>query len=166
MYLSNIADKLAEAINTSSPGNWEGGIVLPSVTYPVITSLDPSVSLRTEEGRGVYIIPAYNEYDLSRVRKAGKRQGKVAVGQNTIKRIILGISSTFENVVDTNSMNDVAPKSEWSLLTNLREDLEKFVINTELDGYELIDIEPEPLDEDSMDNRIFLAMTVLGYKAC
>lgn len=159
MYLSDIADKIVEGIQASAPVSWPGGIVLPHVDFPVKNTLDPSADITQGEGKGIYIIPAYNEYDLTSKRQRG-------TGVSTIKRIVLCICSPFESGLEVNSGPDVAAKSEWSLLTNLREDLERFIINQTISGIELREIDPEPPDEEALNARIYLTSTVLGYRTC
>lgn len=168
MYLTKLADLLVEAINTSSPGNWVGGIVLP-VDLPAIAGFDPFTATDTLDP-GVFIVPGYNEFDLSQSRRTDVIDLETGTRQRTsispIKRVSVIICKAFEAKLELSSRGDASEITELSLLSNLREDLETFLIHCSISGVKLVDIEPLPPDELAFDNRIYLAATNLGFKTC
>lgn len=158
MYLTRLAELIEEAINTSLPESWGGGVVVP-VDMPVFAGFDPFFNSSETTDPGIYIIPGYVEYDLSSSRKG--------VGVRSIMRMSVTICKPFEAPLDLQeSSGDVTVGSEWSLLSNLREDLERFLIHCSIPGVKLEEIEPEPPDELALDNRLYLAPTALGYRSC
>lgn len=161
MYLTSIADGIVTAIRASPSGNWGGGLVLPT-DLPVYGTLDPLID--PEQYKGVYVIPYYNEVDLSKARATNR--GTTPIGVTSIRRIIVGICCPLDQKLDTTSANDVGKKSEWSLLVNLQEDLEIYLQKLSLSGLELVDMESTPPDETYLDQRIYSVATVLGYKVC
>lgn len=157
MYLTKLAELLEEAINTSLPENWGGGVVVP-VDMPVLAGFDPFTESDSLDP-GIYIVPGYNEYDLALARKG--------TGVTKVKRLSIVICTPFQALLDiTNSRGDVSEKSEWALLSNLREDLEEFLIHLSIPHVKLVEIEPEPPNELALDNRLFLVATALGYRTC
>lgn len=161
MYLVELADIIMEAINISPPENWNGGLV-PAEDLPVVSGFDPFTA-QSEIDPGIYIVPGYNEYNLSNSRRSSSGR----VGASSIKRLSIVVCTPFGALLDVaNTHKDVSHPSEWALLSNLREDLESFLINLHIDGAKLVDVEPEPPDELALDNRIYLASTSLGYSPC
>lgn len=170
MYLSELVDILKNAINTSLPGNWGGGIVLPR-DLPVDSGFDPFLAAEPSDlETGVWLVPGYNEYDLSSSRRSSTRtsnQVLVRPGLSIVKRVSVVVCRPFEAKLDISDFrNDVTHTSEWALLSNLREDLEAFLIHLPIESLKLVDIEALPPDELSLDNRIYLAATSLGYSPC
>lgn len=161
MYLTEIAADIVEAINASSPESWPGGLVLPS-DLRVTDALDPFNNEESAEP-GVYVIPSSNEFDLSNSR--GSRSGQI-LGIARIRRIIIAVCVPLKSKLRTSQSFDIASKTEWSVLSNLREDLENFVLTMSLPGIKLVDIESAPPDEAALDARLFLAATVFGFAAC
>lgn len=161
MYLTEIAEAIRDAIQASPPGDWGGGLVVPD-DIPVFFGLDP-FSESNSVDTGIYVIPGYNEYDLSNSRQTGLDR----TGVRKINRLSVIICKPFDAVIDINDIvTDVSQVSEWSLLSNLREDLENFLVHLIIPGLKLVEIEPEPPDEVAMDNRLYFAPTALGYHSC
>lgn len=161
MYLSDIANTIVTAIRSSSPGNWVGGLVVPN-DMPVYDTLDPLIDPNTY--RGLFVIPYYNELDLTKSRSTNRNTTPTGVSKT--RRIIVGICCPLDIKLDTNSANDIGKKTEWSLLVNLQEDLENYLLKLSVSGLELVDIEVAPPDESFLDQRIYSSATVLGYKVC
>ncbi len=142
MYLTELTTLIESAINTSPPENWGGGIVLPT-DMPVLAGFDPFSAL-TVFDPGVFIVPGYNEVDLSKSRRTNRIDAstgqKFRSGVSKIKRISVIVVKPFEAKLDvTASINDVTHPSEWSLLSNLREDIEEFLIRLHINGVKLVD---------------------------
>lgn len=161
MYLSDISNGIVAAIRSSAPGEWAGGLVLPT-DLPVYDTLDPLIDPNIY--RGVFVIPYYNEHDLTKARATNR--GVTATGVLSIRRIIAGICCPLDIKLDTLTANDVGKKTEWSLLVNLQEDLEEYLQKLSVTSLKLVDMEVAPPDESFLDQRIFSTATVLGYKVC
>jgi len=161
MYLSDIANGIATAIRSSSPGEWAGGLVVPT-DLPVYDTLDPLID--PNQYRGLFVIPYYNELDLTTARATNR--GSTAIGVKVTRRIIVGICCPLDIKLDTTSANDIGKKTEWSKLVNLQEDLETYLLKLSVSGLVLVDAEVAPPDEAFLDQRIFSSATVLGYKVC
>ena len=168
MYLTELAELLVEAISDSLPGNWAGGIELPT-DLPVIAGFDPFTATDTLDP-GVFIVPGYNEFDLAQSRRTDVIDLETGTRQRTlvkpIKRVSVVICKAFETKLTLSSKNDVTEYDEMVLLSNHREDLEIFLIHISIPGVKLVDIEPLPPDELAFDNRIYLAATNLGFTTC
>ena len=161
MYLTEIAEAIENALNTSPPEKWTGGLVVPT-DMPVTVGFDP-FSESDNLDPAIYILAGFNEYDLSKSRKIPT--GKTGVTRT--RRLTVIICTPFKALLEINhSDKDVSHKSEWTLLSNLREDLENFLVHLSISGVELLEIEPQPADEMALDNRIFLAPTTLSYRSC
>jgi len=160
MYLAEIAASIVEAITTSSPGNWSGGLVLPDDLPILVDELDP-LSNTDNTDAGVYVIPGFNEFDLTRLRTAGRNE---AVQVSVIKYVTVAICVPFSYRFDITSVHSVTPKAEWSLLSNLREDLELFLIRTPIGSVKLVSIESQVPDELALDNRLYMVPITAGYR--
>lgn len=159
MYLTEIAESIVSAINASPPENWEGGLVLPVDLPVMVDDLDPLTSADTTDA-GVFVIPSYNEYNLSNVRRVGQPQVVVP----TIRYVTVAICVPFGLKFEKNQRFSQTPKSEWSLLSNLREDLEKFLYNTTFSGYKVVTVESNAPDEQAFDSRLYLVTILVGLK--
>jgi hypothetical protein len=169
MYLTELANRIGEAINSSLPGNWGGGLLLPA-DMPVLVNFDPFSEQKSIE-TAVYITPANNEYDLNLSRRTSQVDALTGVSPRPgIKKrmfVIVSICKPFEAKLDLNdSSNDVTHPTEWSLLKNLQEDLEVFLIHLSLDGVRLLSIDSDPANEVALDQRLYLASITLGYETC
>ena len=167
MYLTEIADSIATGLTNSLPDNW-GGIVIPT-DMPVIVDFDPIV----EGGDldldiGIYITPSFSEYDLGRSRpndvenlNTGLR-GRQGVSKTSYITVSICRPYTRKLVVTP----VIGVQSEWSLLRNLQDDLEQFLIRFSIAGVKLETIESDPPDAASLHERVYLALITLGYKSC
>ena len=160
MYLAEIAASIVKAITTSLPENWGGGLVLPGDLPVLVDELDP-LSNTDNTDAGVYVIPGFNEFDLTRLRTAGRNE---AVQVSVIKYVTVAICVPFSYRFDTTSVHSVTPKAEWSLLSNLREDLELFLIRTPIGSVKLVSIESQVPDELALDNRLYMVPITAGYR--
>jgi hypothetical protein len=160
MYLAEIAASIVEAITTSLPENWGGGLVLPGDLPVLVDELDP-LSNTDNTDAGVYVIPGFNEFDLTRLRTAGRNE---TVQVSVIKYVTVAICVPFSYRFDTTSVHSVTPKAEWSLLSNLREDLELFLIRTPIGSVKLVSIESQVPDELALDNRLYMVPITAGYR--
>ncbi len=161
MYLTEIAEAIVSAINTSLPEKWPGGVVLPVDLPVVVDNLDPQTTTDNTEA-GVYVIPMYNEYNLDKAREIG-RGSKTAPIPKT-RYLSVSICVPFSHKFEKNEASGVTPKAEWSVLSNLREDLEDFLLTTSIAGLKVVSIEPGPPDEVSLDYRLYLVPIIVGYK--
>ena len=160
MYLAEIAASIVSAIESSSPGNWGGGLVLPDDLPVLVDELDP-LSNTDNTDAGIYVIPGFNEFDLSSVRNTGRGQ---PVSIPTTRYVTVAICVPFNHLFDSLSVHSVTPKSEWSLVSNLREDLELFLLRTPIGGLKLVSIESQLPDELALDNRLYMVPITVGYR--
>lgn len=162
MYLTEIAEAVASAINTSLPENWTGGLVLPDDLPVCVDGLDP-LSTSDDTEAGIYVVPMFNEYDLVKAREgigAGTRKAPIP----TTRYLSVTICVPFNHKFERSEPHTSTPKSEWSLLSNLREDLEGFLINTKISGLKIVSVESQVPDELALDARLFMVPIIVGYK--
>jgi len=161
MYLAEIAASIVEAIESSLPENWGGGLVLPDDLPVLVDELDP-LSNTDNTDAGVYVIPGFNEFDLSNVRTTGRNLPTIQVA--TTRYVTVAICVPFNHLFDAISVHSVTPKAEWSLISNLREDLENFLLRTSIEGLKLVSIESQLPDEVALDNRLYMVPITVGYR--
>ncbi len=161
MYLTEIAEAIVSAINTSPPEKWGGGLVLPDDLPVLVEDLDPQTTTDNTEA-GIYVIPMYSEYDLGKSREIGR--GAKLAPIPTIRYLTVAICVPFSHKFEKNEATGVTPKAEWSVLSNLREDIEEFLLTTSISGLKVVSIESSPADEVALDSRLYLVPIIVGYK--
>jgi hypothetical protein len=161
MYLTDLTQAIGDRLNTSSPEDWRGGLVIPT-DMPVIVGFDPMTEAGDSLTKGIYVTPSSNEYDLSRARV----NTNVRTGYSRLMFIVVSIVSPFETKAEVEETVDVSRVSEWSLLRNLQDDLEEFLIQASIPNVKLETIDPEQPLEQALDQRLYLAPITLGYKGC
>ena len=80
--------------------------------------------------------------------------------------VVVSIVSPFETKAEIEESPDVSRVSEWTLLRNLQDDLEYFLIQTSIPNVKLESFDPELPLEQALDQRLYLAPITLGYKGC
>lgn len=161
LYLTDIARCLGDRLNTSSPEDWRGGLVIPT-DMPVILGFDPMTEAGDSLTKGVYVTPSSNEYDLSRARS----NSNTRTGYTRMMFVVVSIVTPFETKAEIEESPDVSRVSEWTLLRNLQDDLEHFLLQTSIPNVKLETIDPEQPLEQALDQRLYLAPITLGYKGC
>ena len=158
MFLTEIASSIATGLTNSPPENWDGGLVIPD-DMPVIVDFDPLAEGGTLNLEfGVYVTPSFNEYDLSRSR-----------GQQGVRKtsyITVSICRPYTQKLSILDVLDSGPQSEWSLLRNVQDNLENFLIHHSIAGVNLETIESDPPNEAALQERVYLAIITLGYRSC
>lgn len=162
MYLTQIAEELVLGIKDSRPEDWGGGldgaIILPHDDFPVSSRLDPD-NFHDETGSpksAIVIVPGIVEYDLGK-----KRGSNPKLSVSRIKYVSLTLHVKFVSSVS----GDAAADTEWKPISNLREDLENYIIQSPISA-NLVSVEPEPPDEQAFDNRLYMSSTVFGFRSC
>lgn len=170
MLLTEIVSAIAIGLDNSLPGNWVGGLEIPT-ELPVIVDFDPIAeggNLNLEFG--VYVTPSFNEFDLSKTRNNSQvdvvtgLKGKSGVLKTSF--ITVSICRPYSVKLDLKTVADLTPSSEWSLLRNCQDNLEKFLIHFSMEGASLDTIESDPPNESALQERVYLAIITLGYKTC
>lgn len=161
MYRTEVALALKEAIIANK--NTLGSVGFrPDTDLAVIDALDPLVN-KDVLVKHIFCIPAYNEYTLGNVRASGRSRG---LGSNKDVFIILSVGYSLDLVRTSDDPHDVVSASTWRKLVNLSEDLEEFAVSWSHADLKLSSIDTSPPDEDHLNNRIYLATTILGFRTC
>lgn len=170
MFLTEIADYIASGLNSSPPEMWEGGLSIPS-QMPVIVDFDPLAEGGTLNLTfGIYVTPSFNEYDLSRSRENSRiridTESKGRQGVSKTSYITVSICRPYNEKLNILDALESLPESEWSLLRNVQDNLETFLIHHSIPGVKLETIESDPPNDAALQERVYLAIITLGYKSC
>lgn len=158
MFLTEIAELIKDKLEDSPPETWvaaTGYLIVPDdVTVKV--ALDPF----SESGiysPGIFVIPGYVQF--------GPKDRKLTPSK--VKFITVAVCIRMKDA-DTQGP-DITSWVEGRRLVDLKECLDNFLVNLDLSEHKLSisgEIETDPPDEIVLDNRYFLATTVIGYDAC
>lgn len=164
MFLTELAELIHDRITNSPPETWAGpsggsSLIIP-VDVPVKLALDPLTETK-DPNPALFVIPGYCQYTNAGERKnSGKRYSKVKV-------ITLAICLRMKEM-DAQGF-DVTSWTEGRKLLDLKELLDEFVLGLDLSSSNVSiadTIETDPPEEIQLDNRYFLATTVIGYDSC
>ncbi len=170
MLITEIANSIGIGLNTSLPGNWGGGLSVPT-TLPVIVDHDPI----TEGGElnlqfGVYVTPSFNEFDLSKARESDSTNPTTGLrkkaGVSKTSYVAVSICRPYTQKLELKKVLPAGLLSEWFLLKNTQENLENFLIHFHIEGVKLKTIESDPPNEAALQERVYLAIITLGYTSC
>lgn len=145
--LAELAELIANTINTSDPSKW-GTYKVPGY-ISAETCLDPEIVMATKSKR-LFVLPLITSYPEEGTLKRGKVQSIRANLQIGITLVI-----PFQEF----SRNDVAPWSEVTKILELREKLDLFIIRTQWSDYNFVSADPQPPVEIEMNQRNFLSST-------
>lgn len=145
--LAELAELIANTINTSNPSKW-GTYKVPGYVSAE-TCLDPEIVMATKAKR-LFVLPLFTSYP---------EEGTLKRGQVQSIRANLQIGITLVIPFEDFSKNDVAPWSEVTKILELREKLDLFIIRTRWGAYDFVSADPQPPVEIEMNQRNFLSST-------
>lgn len=159
MYLTQLAEALVVAINSSSPESWGGstgtGLVVPTDVTAKF-ALDPFSDAK-ESNLDIYVIPGYIQFNRTSVRKT----------KHNNDRKFITVAVAAKVVAENNTpVYDVTTKASAIKLIDLKEDLDTFINNYSIPGAALQDVESEPFDELEMKDSFYIVTSVYGYDTC
>jgi len=158
MYLTELALEIEQALLDSDPSSWPGNDVLDHYVVPddvpVKFALDPFSDSGILQP-SIYVIPGFIQYRVDRSRRPNQ--------QRHLKFVTVALCVRIKET-DSEGL-DVASREEVIKLLNLKEDLEKFLLDLNI-GVQLEEVESDLPDEVQLKDRYYLATIVLGYATC
>lgn len=151
--LAELAELIANTLNTSDPSKW-GTYKVPGYVSAE-TCLDPETVMASKEKR-LFVMPLFTSYNEEGTLKRGRVQTTQANLQLSVTLLI-----PFQEF----SKSDVAPWDEVKKILELREKLDLFVIRTKWGDYDFVSADPQPPVEIEMQQRNFLSSTEFIFSA-
>lgn len=164
MYLSQLAQALVDSINTSPPENWGGstgsGLVVPTHLEAKF-ALDPWTQSTASE-LDIFVIPGFIEYDFTTRRKPPAPPSRK-------KYVTVAISARIGATTDTPTY-DITTEAEGIQLTDIKEDLDEYVLKTVLTvGSEkayVTSMDVEPANELQFKDSFYVTISIVEYVSC
>lgn len=151
MLLTELTEALVSFLNERSD-QWSDGTIVAKA------ELDPELCLLRQ--LGVYIIPDFTQYNIEGSGTRGRRQ-RSSVNETLFCSVI--VSKVFEQMREAGS-DGVANWDEVKPLVETRQKVERILASYGSSSLTLTSMEPQPLVEEELDNRNFIAITTLGFE--
>jgi len=150
MFHYELAEQLRDHLNQNQK-DWSDNGVLAKV------ELDPELCLLREYG--VYIIPDFVQYNIEGSGTRA-RSGRHSVNETLFCSLI--VSKVFEHLRSEHS-DGVANWDEVVPIIKMRHKAERVLCSFGSPTLTLTDVEPQPLVEEELENRNFIAITTFGF---
>lgn len=164
MFLTELAELIKDSILAAPPEKWVGPSGVDSLIIgtqvPVRLALDPLTATKDPQP-ALFVIPGYCQYT-----NAGERKNQ---GIRFSRLKIITLAFCFRMMEMDAGGFDVTSWEEGRKLLDLKEILDEFMLKLDLSASKVSisdSIETDPPEEINLDNRYFLATTVIGYDSC